>query len=755
MKKFLTIFTQKNIGTKLLVVFFLAVIAFSPLAAQTAHASTPTCNPASAISWSSHFSITQCIAEGANLVLTLVAWILWASGILLNLTVKYTVIDMAATIRGITAIDIGWRVFRDLANMFFIFALLYIAIATIFSASTHSMRQSLVWLILAALLINFSLFFTKVVIDASNVVAAEFYNNITVNGQRLGEQNLVAGGAGSFDAGLSDAFMQPLRLQSLYNPQNGSLDATAASNFTRALADASRSVLVMIFGSVFLFIAAVVFIMAAGLFIVRFVVLVFLMILSPFAVAGWILPRFNSLTNQWMSALTNQAIFAPLYMMLTWIVLKIVTAPNFLGNDSNSDFAALLTSGALTGTEAGQAGVGILLNFVVIIAFLIGTIVLSKSYATQGVPFANQFLGKMTAAAGGALFGSGARLGRRTIGKWYGTDILENDDRRRDLQQRAARGDRFARLQLWSANKAATASFDARNAGVMGLAAGAVGADLGKAQTGGRKAALEAKKKAYTDWAKQAYGEDRELTNEKLQAQVARVKKARDDAEAVWKAAPAATPAKADARRALADANNKYNALKPLENDLNANKSPQQFLKEAQDNEKKALEAYEKAADDAARKQARNDLDAARNRQQDLFGDRLQKRYGEHLEELGKKGTVLGIMSTRRAAQKGAGKDIGKETAAEKMKDVDTALERAREERRTVTEEIAEIRGKIRDRGRGAVATPTEQTDLDTLTARSADLRKVIDEMNQAKKYKIKDPYTFLTNLRTQYPNMP
>src|SRR3989344_9659875 len=73
----------------------------------------------------------------------------------------------------------AWGAVRDIANIFFIIALLYIAIKTILNLGNSNSKKLLTYVIIVALVINFSLFFTKVVIDASNVIAKIFYHQIT------------------------------------------------------------------------------------------------------------------------------------------------------------------------------------------------------------------------------------------------------------------------------------------------------------------------------------------------------------------------------------------------------------------------------------------------------------------------------------------------------------------------------------------------------------------------------------------------
>ena len=71
-------------------------------------------------------------------------------------------------------INKGWGAVRDVANIFFIVTLLYIAIKTVLSLDSSGSKKMISYVVIIALVINFSLFTTKVVIDASNILAKYF-----------------------------------------------------------------------------------------------------------------------------------------------------------------------------------------------------------------------------------------------------------------------------------------------------------------------------------------------------------------------------------------------------------------------------------------------------------------------------------------------------------------------------------------------------------------------------------------------------
>src|SRR3989344_5286481 len=106
------------------------------------------------------------------------AWVLRASAFLFDSVVPYS---LGIAVPGHSAfqsafITEGWGLMRDITNMVFIFAMLYIAIATILQLGAGRNTKALIInIIMIALFVNFSLFLAQVVIDGANLLALEFY----------------------------------------------------------------------------------------------------------------------------------------------------------------------------------------------------------------------------------------------------------------------------------------------------------------------------------------------------------------------------------------------------------------------------------------------------------------------------------------------------------------------------------------------------------------------------------------------------
>ena len=97
-------------------------------------------------------------------------------GWVFNVVFDKTVRNIADTIRDMVIIKQGWTVVRDLCNIGFIFILLWLSISTILGLNEHGVKHALSRVIIAAVLINFSLMFTQMVIDIPNMLSVTIYD---------------------------------------------------------------------------------------------------------------------------------------------------------------------------------------------------------------------------------------------------------------------------------------------------------------------------------------------------------------------------------------------------------------------------------------------------------------------------------------------------------------------------------------------------------------------------------------------------
>lgn len=350
-----------------------------------------------------------CFAEVANASLEVTSFGVQLSGWVLDKSIDYSIYKISGFVKGTgpgdSAIQSAWKTIRDIANISFIFILLYLSIITILRADTSETKSVLGKIIVAAILINFSLFFTNVIIDASNVTTLYFYNS-AVSGIKGGSQAI----------GISGVMMDKMRLPTVYNINNQEVvGVTTAPGTVVGSVDEkdptltwSGILIVGIFGSILFLITSFVFLAAAFLFLIRFVTLLFLIILSPIAFAAHILPGTKKYATQWWEKLFTQALFAPAFMILLAISLSIITS--FTSKVGQNFGAALASAGVTEGSS------DLFVNFFIVIFFLIATILTSSSLGAGGAKVVTSRGKKILDGAQKRLKGAGGASLRGTVG---------------------------------------------------------------------------------------------------------------------------------------------------------------------------------------------------------------------------------------------------------------------------------------------------------------------------------------------------
>ena len=117
----------------------------------------------------------------------LIRFFIWVMLILANLCIGLTVFFLRFFISiasynnyiDVDVVKLGWIMVRDVANMFFVVALLVIAFGTILGLEGYEWKKNLVKLILMAILINFSNLIAQIIIDVAHVFTITFLNAIS------------------------------------------------------------------------------------------------------------------------------------------------------------------------------------------------------------------------------------------------------------------------------------------------------------------------------------------------------------------------------------------------------------------------------------------------------------------------------------------------------------------------------------------------------------------------------------------------
>lgn len=419
-------------------------------------------------------------------IMTLFAWLVGVAALTLDYAVYYTVVVMGNYIKGLTAVGISWRILRDIGNIMLIFGFLAVGISIILNTERLGYgKKMLPMLLVAAVFMNFSLFFTEAIIDTGNLFATQFFKQI--NGGNLPSttsSGALADAAGNAmttgTEGISNKLMSQLGLQAIYG--NAS-DPDRA----KALFKQGSPWLIGFMGILLFIVTAFVLFSLAFILIARFVILIFLIIIAPIGFAGLAIPQLASTAKKWWNMLFQQTITAPVLLLMLYVALMVITDAQFLKGFGVSGPSSADASTGFIGNSNLPGFASFMLSFLVAMGLLIFVTILAKNLSAFGA-------GLATKTAGSLSFGVAAWGVNRTVGR--GMYHLSRVARQNKTFNKfdALTGRVSSRIM----DRAATGTMDIRGTGILSKLPG--GIDAGKATEGGfvgaRKRNIEDHEKA-------------------------------------------------------------------------------------------------------------------------------------------------------------------------------------------------------------------------------------------------------------------
>ena len=217
----------------------------------------------------------------------------WLIDVFLDEAIYLRVLDMTDPT---SAVRIGWTTIRDACNTFFILFLLLIAFSTILRIQTYNAKSLLPKFIISLFLINFSATIAMMVIDFGQVFMFEIKTWM---------------GAGGFSEAGSPLTTIVDRFNLKYNFKSPTEKYLLEDVVGIGFAVAYSVVLGLLY------------VMLALFLLVRIIVFVILVIISPFAFFSIILPGMRTYTSQWWSSLVSHAIFGPVFLFFIFLSGKM------------------------------------------------------------------------------------------------------------------------------------------------------------------------------------------------------------------------------------------------------------------------------------------------------------------------------------------------------------------------------------------------------------------------------------------------
>ncbi len=247
----------------------------------------------------------------------ILSWVNWLIAFVLKF-VGALLITMVSQGQYITnpIVASAWPFIQGIANLGFIFALLYIAFATTFrlaSVST-SVQKLLPRLLIAALLVNFSLVIGGLLIDMSRVVMAVEINlmgNGSVNGTNFGDKLIAS----------TNALNQEIQSMKNQLPNN---------SFLAVMVRMSQ-------GTFFLFLLTLGISVIAINLLIRYIALIILLMISPLAYLAFALPNVASYASAWWGMFIKWVLYGPIVLFFLLIIIRVQNIAPTLPQGPNPD----------------------------------------------------------------------------------------------------------------------------------------------------------------------------------------------------------------------------------------------------------------------------------------------------------------------------------------------------------------------------------------------------------------------------------
>lgn len=478
--------TWINIAATLLVVLAFFTCIANTAAAQQANQAAPGITAPNVApdstngpgTLSKNLGISGYKATVFEVLTALGAMVAWLGGSLLDISIAVFTAGMKQTVDYLKFDEVIkqiWAVIRDVFNLLFIFGLIFAGFKIILDANDSASKRTVGMIVLAALLINFSLYAAQVVVDFTNVAAYQIHQLIAANDKS---------GTTIFGIPVPNTTDQFVTFSGINGTQNKDQakalqDQVAKKTGQSSVNTIGSAIVLGLLFCIFYIILGFIFAACAVILFTRFFALVFLMIFSPLMFLGWVLPGMKQLSSQWWKYFSNQALVGPAMLFMIYLSLRALQG---IGN---------------TGQNGGIMGTTLYL--LIVTAFLIASLKVAKSFGAYGSQMAmnvgNNLQGRARVLAGSATFGLAARGGRATLGR-MAQSISERDGLRDAASRGGVRG-WVARRTLDTTSAVGDASFDARKVGGVGKKLG-----IGTGAKGGYKTATEAVAKREKEYAK-------------------------------------------------------------------------------------------------------------------------------------------------------------------------------------------------------------------------------------------------------------
>lgn len=322
----------------------------------------------------------------ANIVLFILQAVAQLTGLFIHVLVF---ISQYNSFINVAIVKTGWALVKDISNMFFIIALLVIAVGTILRLENYRYNRLLGRVIVMAFLVNFSMLIAGFFIQAGQVVMITFAN--------------------AYKEAAFGNFASMFGLDKVLQ---------FATSGQASGASIPIILISLIAGLAMMITALVVTVAICAVLVVRIIALWILIILSPLAYAMRILPNTEKYFGQWWSEFTKYVVVGPVLAFFLWLALAIHASSGSILDTKSLSFQQqadgyVQESGYVPGFATENLDFSVFTTFFVSIIFL----TIGLKYAQQSGGAGGEWAGRIAQkgfAAGAAVTGLNA-IRDRTI----------------------------------------------------------------------------------------------------------------------------------------------------------------------------------------------------------------------------------------------------------------------------------------------------------------------------------------------------
>jgi len=341
----------------------------------------------------------------ARVLTGLIGAIISGLGVIIGLVIEVLVrVAQYNDFTNARAIEKGWIVIRDLANMFFILVFLIIAFATILRVESYNYKKHLPKLLIMAVFINFSKTIAGLIIDFGQIAMITFVNGF----KDIGAGNLI----------------HMLGLTEILQLKEGAdiSDWSILAAYLLAL--------------LYIIVALVVIVAILAVLVMRMVMLWIYVVLSPLAFLLAAFPGGKKYSSMWWSNFSKEVIVGPVlafFIWLSFVTVSITTGGNeIIPMDRITDD---MTREQIEDIEASNnqiskaATTDVFIKFIISIGMLVGGLVVSKQIGATAGSAAGSALNTLNSGkrkvfgAGRAALRGGARRAGRQLKTWGGDAV--------------------------------------------------------------------------------------------------------------------------------------------------------------------------------------------------------------------------------------------------------------------------------------------------------------------------------------------